>query len=498
MKHTILIIAFIANAITAFTQIRRNVFTPYANGLIYDDTSISRLKLIIDSIHLRYKNCGVNRTCYSLPQGKGFYIELDSGNVKPALKDIQRNMSLSAFVKKYPLAKVDSILIVLKERSYGGKKELKYDALPEDRSLRPIYLDADSVDVMHKTLRGFGCRAGNWVYVYYPGSKNYNAEILAFYIEAPLKTTTLPKPYAAKILYADCMMDTTTNKYLPTAQEEPQFSLKLKEFGPRFDSLKQYILDNTVDSLLNFNWTDNAVEVHIEKHLSAQPLFKKLLSAAVEEALQFTYTTTNWFEYAIEKYYSKAAALALIRNRVVHAFCGGDGLPPARDLLIAQLAAETGNLPVMMHAHLDIMNDNIINNTWYRGKRHPLTYIKELEALGSQVHDLMLAVCLSISNPPPNHFLGDVDRLGRALAHAKDRTRLEQEILSMITDNELDDHNRLRMHSLFLNYIFWLDKKEDQLAALPKLEDAAEMLPFYIYSRLKINKKEIIRAADED
>jgi hypothetical protein len=121
-----------------------------------------------------------------------------------------------------------------------------------------------------------------------------------------------------------------------------------------------------------------------------------------------------------------------------------------------------------------------------------LTYIKELEDLDINVHELMLAICFAIDNPAGNHYFGSIGRLGRAFAEAKDRSKLEQEILKMIADNELDDLNRLRMHYLFLNYIYNLPKKQDRAAALPKLEAADKILPSYIYSKLEINKEDII------
>ncbi|OQP58983.1 hypothetical protein [Niastella populi] len=65
---------------------------------------------------------------------------------------------------------------------------------------------------------------------------------------------------------------------------------------------------------------------------------------------------------------------------------------------------------------------------------------------------------------------------------------MEKDVLSFIADNELDDLNRLRMHYLFLNYIYYLDKKEDRLAGLQKLEEADKKLPSYMYSKLNIDK----------
>ena len=79
--------------------------------------------------------------------------------------------------------------------------------------------------------------------------------------------------------------------------------------------------------------------------------------------------------------------------------------------------------------------------------------------------------------------------MGRALAETKNRLQLEEQLLSMIKDNELDTYNRILMHFLFLNYSYYLPQKESRMANLVKLEDADKTLPVYVLSRIKINKK---------
>jgi hypothetical protein len=354
-------------------------------------------------------------------------------------------------------------------------------------------LDTGWVNMQKRSKYGTLGRTGKWVYGFYPKSEYSSDEIKAIYIETPLKATPLPERYAARILYADCMIDTTSNIFLPNAEEE-QWDRSGKA-GEKYKAFIQYIKDNAGDSTndYSFQWGDSAVDECIKNRLSLQPQFKKLLAEAVEEALQPGDISSNWFEYITGTYYSKKAALTLKRRRRVIGGCSQDTRPREHLFSIALLSAETADWQVFLRAHLDIMNDRVdrvSDGSYAWGRR--LTYIKELEDLDINVHELMLAICFAIDNPAGNHYFGSIGRLGRAFAEAKDRSKLEQEILKMIADNELDDLNRLRMHYLFLNYIYNLPKKQDRAAALPKLEAADKILPSYIYSKLEINKEDII------
>jgi hypothetical protein len=422
---------------------------------------------------------------------------MDTGNLKAALNDIQRNISIGDFVKKYPLAVVDSsVLITLTKDIEDSVLKLEYRVQCKD-SYSSISLDAGKADKEVKDKNGARGRTGKWIYEYSVATEYSSADISAYYLETPIKATALPERYAARILYADCMIDTTSNIFLPKAETDEWGSPD--KHGSKYEAFMQYIKDNSADSAFNNSiyWGDSALDEHIKNKLSLQPQFKKLFADAVEEALQFGYNMGDWFEYNTEVYYSKKAALALKRHRRVRGMCSQDTRPREHLFSIALLAAETADWQVFLRAHLDIMNDRVersSDGSYAWGRR--LTYIKELEDLDINVHELMLAICFAIDNPASNHYFGSIDRLGRAFAEAKDRIKLEQEILKMIADNELDDLNRLRMHYLFLHYIYNLPRKQDRATALPKLEAADKKLPFYIYSSLDINKEDII--GDDD
>jgi hypothetical protein len=337
------------------------------------------------------------------------------------------------------------------------------------------------------------------VYEYCATSQYLCPQLNAYYLETPVTSITIPEKYAAKILYADCMIDTTQNIYFPNARSDRD--IQSHKRGQKYGEFIGYVNNNTFDSNRHnfYYYGIRASDTCVRNRLSLQPQFKKLLGEAAEEALQNDYKTSDWFEDMAGEYYSKKMELALRRSHKAVGFCSRDSGPRKHLFSIALLAAETANWQVFLRAHLDIMNDRVdrmadANSEW--GRR--LTYIKELEDLDINVYELMLAICFVIDNPASNHYLGSIDRLGRAFAEAKDRTKLEQEILTMIEDNELDDLNRLRMHYLFLNYIYNLPKKQDRATALSKLEAADKKLPFYIYSKLEINKEDMIGKDDKE
>lgn len=471
MKYTILIVTFLCCTITAFNQFRKPQFTLYANGLVYDDTTISRLKHIADSMHSQYPKSNQHRSYYSHPQTKGHYISSRSGNAKQVLLDIQNNISLQDFVKKYPQVKrEENLLIVLQETIYpNGKKEFRYTPCPQYNSnYLAIGLDTDKPEQIQTTGSDVSGRTGNWVYRYLPPGSNNGECIDAFYLDSPLKTIALPERYAAMLRYADYMIDSATSIYLPYGQGI---------CGPKYEeALKKYVQPDTRDS-------------------AGQA--KKLIAEAVKEALQLKCATSILFENATEKYYSKEAALTLKRYRHVYNRCGRDQVYWPHVFDITQLAAETANWPVFIRSHLDLIDYPYPSMDRYYGKVRGYPLIKELELVGINMYDLLLAISLNIGKQPaPGHYKANLDFICRAFANLKDRDRLEQALLSMIADNELDDFNRIRIHYLFLNYLH--ANKYDIADSGEKLENADKKLPYHIYTRLtnNIQKDDFLRNPD--
>ncbi len=498
MKYVLLTVVLVCQGITGFGQ--WSEFTIHPNGLIYSDSTINRLKFVVDSLHIKYKNCDLNKSYYSVPQTWGHYILLDTGDVVGALKDIQANMSYSTFLKKYPLAQADSnTLITRRVKSDERSSWIEYrNQTAADFGDQTLTIKHDSADFIDPNGSYTNGKKDKWAYNYNKGSDYSKAKIEAFYFDKPFSSTVLPERYARMVLYSDCMIDTLTDTYLETAQYDRE--ILEKEYGPKYLAFVQYLIkkiDYPSKDMLLFR-EDSVKEAYIKDRLSMQPEFKDLLTAAVEETLQGKYITNDWFESCVARYYSGKAALTMIRGRIVMGFCSRDQAPRRHTLQIALLAAETADWQVFLRTHLNIMNDNIhraVDASY--AKKYRDTYIKELEGLDINVVELMMAISLRIDNAASNHYFGDIERLGRALAESKDRDKLEQKMISFILDNALDDYNRVIMHYLFLNYIYYLDKKEDRLAGLQKLETAEKELPRNLSSKLVIVYREYIEKGAE-
>jgi hypothetical protein len=490
MKYTILIVVLFISAKTAFTQYRNPEFKRYANGLIYNDTVFSRLKRIADTRHAQYKKSTQTRTYYSVPQTIGQYITCNIDNAKEAIADMHNNISLEDLVKKYPQTIIDSnVLIVLLKR---GKKELIYTLYPNsdmENSFTRIGLDTDSADVMHKTSDGvIGGRTGNWVYSWWEDGKKYGHNLRAFYLSTPLKTVALPEKYAAWVRYADCLIDTTTSTFLPGAKDGFSYYYDGNKAGPKYEALRKDVDDRKRDSAISY----------IEKQFRTKPAFKKMFFEAVKEALQLKYPTSNWFETAVEKHYSKQAALTLKRNRHTWDRCGADFFRWPHIFDITQLAAETANWPVFINAHLDLINHRPLHSIELYYEVRPYTLTNELELLGVNVYDLLMGICLNISDAAPNHYSANLEYIYRAIRELKFRDRIEQELISMMADSELDDFNRLRMHYLLLNCLHYTQGNDELRVRYERLQDADKKLPYYISSRLWTNKNASLNLINPD
>lgn len=106
--------------------------------------------------------------------------------------------------------------------------------------------------------------------------------------------------------------------------------------------------------------------------------------------------------------------------------------------------------------------------------------MKELEALDIPAIDLLIGTCLRVENVSENHYWGAIGRVGRALADAEDKAKLEQRLLAMVQDEKLDPYNRLLFAYLFNNYAHNLDEESHAAACLKELDKAVNTLPDFV------------------
>lgn len=493
----------------------------YDNGLIYGPQVMARLKHTVDSLNLKFKQYPLTTTYYSFKQAVGHDILLDTGDIRAALRDIQNGISYKAFIKKYPLAKIDSNTLILETTgtNYLNNETYIYTNIFQSNG-DEFWITAHCVGITESVYRGLRGKIGPWIFDYseqFPGvsSPYFRENIRAIYLDTPAAARMIPESYARNILYVDCMIDTASTVFLEGAIAGRSFFLSPEEGGePRknsqqYDRFMKYLEQQTKGPVQRFrlaaekmpHWPDidSFKRAYIADSLSTLPAFRFLLADAISEALKEKYFTDEIFEHYTAQYYSKDAALLMKRNRIVVGRCSRDPSPRLHIMDIGQLAAEAANWQVFLRAHLDIMNDyasRMFNSSYAEKSRN--TYIREIEELDIDVQDLLLGITLRISNGAANHYFGSADRLGRAFAETRYRTSLEKKVLAMIADEQLDDYNRYLLQHLFLNYLYYLPEKTDRTNGFQLLEAAAKTTPAYLQQKLKLQeiKEYIVAGAD--
>ncbi|MNX84745.1 hypothetical protein D3C86_1165570 [compost metagenome] len=209
-----------------------------------------------------------------------------------------------------------------------------------------------------------------------------------------------------------------------------------------------------------------------------------MLNEALAEAKTNKFSDDEFEEY-VGRYIGKEVELELKRNRRVIGGCSMDNSPRNHALNIAMLSAETTKWEIFLRSHLNIMNDRfdrVSDGSYAQGGRN--TYIKEIEVLDINVLDLILGISLRIENPAKNHYYSSISRVGRALSESENPILVETSLLNMISDNNLDDYNRILMYYLFDNYNYNLSDKNAKKVNQSKLKIAVSSMPDYISSKI--------------
>lgn len=200
---------------TAASSQKNTEFENYSKGLIYSDATMNILKHLVDSLNLKFKKCEVNKVFYAKKQTLGYYIELDTGNVRQAKIDLENQMPLEQFIKKYPLAKVEKNVLLIKYKYTDDQNKEKivfYKVNLGDRNWVEIVHDID------KKPYEQACK-NTWVYKEFEKTEHSHERIQAFYFPEEFESKPLPSKYALQINYVDCLIDTTVTVFKSNAKE---------------------------------------------------------------------------------------------------------------------------------------------------------------------------------------------------------------------------------------------------------------------------------------
>lgn len=455
-----------------------NEFPIYSNGLIYDESTMSKLAVIVDSLNLKFRTCDLSHPYYSFPQGIAHVVELPTSAVRKA---IHEGISFEEFAAKYPMRikQRDYWIVKTSYETYDGKRFIRYGGLPSK----------ESVSVSVKDKKG-NHKLKGWVLA--------DKGDIAFYIEG-LQPREIPYGYARLVQYVDCMIDTTSEIYLPEAKaslypevDETTIAHRFLSWAENFPGKPVYpnyekIEDKDADSVYEVfskrlrTW-DSLRLVSLDRTMKTSPYWEKQLEEAAQEALD-SGKSDERLEFYISRYLSKELALRLKRSRRVVGFCSMDQSPRYHAMNICRLAAETTKWDIFLRSHLDIMNDRFERQSdgsyAWAGRK---TYLKELESLDIPAVDLLIGTSLRVSNVSDNHYTSSIGRTGRALADASDKDVLEARLVAMISDEDLDLYNRLLMAYLFSHYVHNLDDETRQKIGVEKLKAAVGTLPGYAKS----------------
>jgi hypothetical protein len=492
-------------------------FPLHANGLLYSDTLMNRLKHLADSARSRPGPAGAPGNYYSIKQTTGLRVRVDTGDVHGAFDDLRKGISFAAFVSKYPQAEAaNKILVLLDERpgyhvagnaTYYTLALTDYSAsriiLPTDEHYRPITNLVHDYGINSERV-GIN---GNCVYYLctephtYRGKTTTDAYVFAYYLDSVPMAVRLPKSAARIARYRDLVVDSTIGVHYKNAKVET-LDFRNLDFGPAQNAFDKY-LDQRGDSFVavyrpthsyayakNSRMEDFQVKRRYLDSLSTDTVFTRLLAAAIAEVEEKNYYPFIYLDRYMDAY-SPRAALEIRRRWIPLMMDNFDELRPRLDEMhIAYLAAELGNWPVFLRTQLSLAIDPSGNFPDSSRPGYRTNFLRELEELNIDVDDILLGYQLA-SLWTDQRFSG-AKLLGRALAlEGGDRHRIEETVLQLIGDKGLDVYHRLEMHYLFLNYESFLPAGPERSKAIIRLMKADSTLPDYLSATVKVQEQDV-------
>lgn len=388
-------------------------------GHLYSHYTINRLTGIVDSLNSSFSNSSHRTVHYSKPQTTGYAINMERGAIAEAVEDLENNIDIEKFIRKYPAAKVQKNVLIIRNK-YMMDKDLEMVEL--------LYLDVKngtsySFYPDNETLAMLREKESNWVYVYQPGTKHLKGYLKALYIEQDFETIEIPQHYSEMISYALCMTDTTESKNKDITRE---------------------------------GWVE---------------------------------LPDNWLDLTID---SMQVWLDSLRSLTVLGTCSFDSRPKQHAFNIALLSAETANWQVFIKAHLDIMNYRFERRYGPTHLVNRNTYIKELEEIRLNIPDLLLGISFRTENPGYHHYFPSMGMVENVLYESQNRAEIEEKILSIISDNELDDYNRIVFYFIFRDYIMQIPDEKTRKACGEKLNERFLQLPSYLQKQIMSSRNRII------
>src|SRR6187402_3025978 len=100
-----LLLLFIGLAVTNYSsaQNNRGEFATNSNGLMYCDADMRQLRVIVDSLNLKFKTCPLNISFYFCPRARIYYVLFKSKNydLHEIKKHIDARTTVNEIIKKH-------------------------------------------------------------------------------------------------------------------------------------------------------------------------------------------------------------------------------------------------------------------------------------------------------------------------------------------------------------------------------------------------------------
>jgi hypothetical protein len=226
MTQVIPVLLALFYTLTSYCQ--SSEFTQYPNGLIYSERTMAKLSHIVDSLNLKFTTCEL-KPSYSKYQTLAYVITLEKANIRAAKADLDRQIPLKEFLKKYPGAKLrkDALVIKHKYRNYNEQEVVEFEEL-DFKSDYGFSIETTDLSVYQKNLQN------QWVYEHHEKTEYSSESLDALYFPNKFSSIHLPEKYSRMISYSDCLIDTTTAKFKDDLQRGwislPENWMSMSEF----------------------------------------------------------------------------------------------------------------------------------------------------------------------------------------------------------------------------------------------------------------------------
>ena len=534
----ILLLMLLAIAAHASAQELPDIRPRHANGLIYDESAMARLRAVVDSLHATFDPEGMGngeaptqRTSRPVPRvlsetlmrrssrpegmGKraapmqrsfGSFLQLvvpiadaaDSGRLDTLLAELAAGALPESVAERYAM---------FVEVGKGGEPiEMMGCAITEERGTRGVPYTCFDIGgywyhVRDTMLASHPPRPGAWVVDTMSAQPGAWVTVGALHIAAPFRMDTLPWEYERIVRYADHLGDggrlwiddetDTTDPFLDGLSRALRALFDLRVEAPevittiRYDPLhpegvRDYALHPAYDSALRAKRAEHLPR--IAELMRAEAAGAGRYGTLSLDSIAACRSRDRVVDY-IERAVSVELAMELYRRHVAAL----DRTMPweqRRNLYeqidydrareLVRLAVAAGRWDVYLPAQRSVIANAPRHDESAWDRSENVTDMRELEATGVSVVDLLLGMILGSY---ARHFSADAAAgFGRAFAESGDSAAFEHHALAMIADERLDPHRRTALFNVYVGYLRNLPDGRERIAAM--VADAAAFPEF--------------------